>query len=96
MKPKKNSSQFNANPACVLSNADGECIGVVKAKVGSIACGSGACPFFKTSAQQARDEKRAQERCKRTGFEYQDRDAINAVIEARAKYYATRKGAQNG
>ncbi len=95
MKPKNN-SQFSTNPACVLSNADGECIGVVKSKVGSIACRSGSCSFFKTSAQQARDEKRAQERCKKTGFEYQDRDAINAVIEARAKYYATRKGAQNG
>lgn len=91
MKPKNN-SQFSANPACALSGADGECTGVVKAKVGSIACRSGSCPFFKTSAQQARDEKRAQERCKKTGFEYQDRDTINAVIEARAKYYATRKG----
>lgn len=63
-----------SNPECVNAGRLGMgCLAVNELDPG---CKSGKCPFFKTHAQQTRQEIECADRCRRLGIKYHTRQEV--------------------
>lgn len=88
-RPYRGPSTDPSNPDCVNAGRLGRgCIALIDIQPG---CRNGTCPFFKTEAENAAQEKECRARAWRLGIKYQTREEILAsyyhIKEVKREYY---------